>query len=412
MNILMNALLKPLVRPASIVVFGLLVVKPGLLYGQTFKLQDREYRLIEGRWWNFSTGERGDQIVPDRMIVRLKNRGDLRRFDFARFGMSNVTVISDELFGGYYVVKVLIPQDPFAVASFLSKDALVDYVEFDGPVEYHGTPSDPLYSNQWNLRKISTEAAWDVTTGSNSVILAIIDSGIDYLHEDLDGNLWRNTNEISGQQGIDDDNNGYVDDFYGWDFYDNDNSPLDGFRHGTAVAGIAVAQANNYESGAFKGVAGISGGWGASKGAALMVLRIDDRGQGSGRSSAMQCLRYAANNGAKVVNMSFGWSTDYQFVREAIDSAANVYGCLVVASAGNNGGDESTDRSVRWPARYPAVIAVGATVENDSRWVTSGGEGSAIGSELDVMAPGGASIICHLYCVRFPKRRYGSFDGI
>jgi len=233
------------------------------------------------------------------------------------------------------------------------------------------------------------ESAWNFSKGDNSVILAIIDSGTDYDHDDLNGNLWNNDDEVSGVADEDDDGNGYVDDFFGWDFEDDDNDPMDEYFHGTATAGIAVARSNNSE-----GIAGIAGGWGDTQGVQMMVLRLDNSSTISVfAASAAEAITYAAENGADVMNMSIGWADDYAYFEGVVEDAVDDYDCVLVASAGNNGGDNSSDRSIRYPAKYPDVIAVGATVQNDTRWTTSGTNGSAIGSELDVMAPGGALII-------------------
>ena len=103
---------------------------------------------------------------------------------------------------------------------------------------------DPSLSAQWNLAAIDAAEAWQTTTGSRSVVVAIVDSGIDFNHPDLAANIWTNPREIAGN-GRDDDGNGYVDDIHGWDFVDNDNLPQDGFWHGTHVAGIIGAVGNN-----------------------------------------------------------------------------------------------------------------------------------------------------------------------
>ena len=248
---------------------------------QTFELQGREYRQLDGVWYNFANGRQGDRIVPQRLIIRLHDRSDVRIFDLEQAGFSQVNVVSGELFGGYYVVEVTSPHDPFVIALKFSKNPLFDYVEFDALGEYYGTPNDPLYSNQWYLPKISVLQAWDINTGCNSIILAVIDSGTDYGHEDLDGNIWVNPAEDFNGNGTadfypyyvggdldwsDNDNNSKVDDLVGWDFQDGDNDPSGTYYHGTAVAGVALAQTNNYEYGSYLGVAGVAGGWAASQG--------------------------------------------------------------------------------------------------------------------------------------------------
>lgn len=385
-------------------------------FTQVFNLQERQYRVVDGKWHTFFEGHKGDQIVPDRLIVRLKDRQDIRQFNLIAEGFEDIKVVSRELTGGYFVLKVGSSQDPFTVSSALAAHSSFDYVEFDAIGEFHSTPSDPNYSNQWNLTKISMPIAWDFNTGSNSVILAIIDTGCDYDHEDLDGNIWVNSAEdrngngrpdfswyTSGGDldGDDDDGNGFVDDLTGWDFYSypGDNDPSPGYDiylvypHGTAVTGIAAAQTHNYENDNYIGVAGIAGGWGSTQGVKIMNLRYHYWLSGPYYSSTAEAITYAAENGAKVINISSGWTTNWPVLEDAVEDAVDNYDCVIVASAGNNGGDDSSNKSIGYPAKYPDVIAVGATVQDDSRWTTSGSNGSAIGPELDVMAPGGASII-------------------
>jgi len=246
---------------------------------------------------------------------------------------------------------------------------------------------------------------WDITTGNSSIILGIIDSGTKYTHEDLDGNIWVNPAEdrngngrpdftpySSGGDldGIDNDGNGFVDDLIGWDFagggnnpqppFTPDNNPEDTDGHGTNVSGVMSAQTNNSEGGSYRGIAGVAGGWGTSRGASLMVLR--DGGYIPFESLTAQAIEYAARNGARVINLSTGYSTDYTVVRNAVNLAVNTYGVVIVASAGNNG--QSGDPTPRYPARYSNTICVGATDQNDNRRSYS-----AYGPEMDVVAPDG-----------------------
>ncbi len=326
-------------------------------------------------------------------------------------GLSNINVITDELFGGYYGVSVGIPQDPFNAASILVNSQLFDYVEFDAIGEYFGVPNDLLYQYQWNLDKISIPDAWDITTGSSRIILAIIDTGVDWYHEDINNNLWVNTNEDKNRNGIpdffpvalggdldgvDNDNNGKVDDLIGWNFSTNgdNNNPFDDAEiwtgHGTAVAGIALAQTNNNI-----GIAGIAGGWGNDlKGVKLMILRTNPLTN----ISISSAISYAVMNGANVINMSLK-AREEKITTTAINYAANIYNCVIVAAAGNYGHYSwnpciPTDRtSISYPASDPNVIAVGASIENDNRkelcdGTDEPGWGSCYGPQLDVVAPG------------------------
>ncbi len=312
-----------------------------MVNGQVFQMGNREYRFENSEWFNYSTGTMGDVIVPHRLIVRLASRERPTLEDFTDLGVSSVDIISRRILADYYVIEVEPNADPFNVAQTLFQSSEFGYVEFDALGTYTGTPQDPYFPQQWNLddTKLQMELAWDFTTGDNSVILAIIDSGVEIWHEDLDNNIWNNSDELVGDNNgdscpgvcnddddgdglidensedcganglningnpctylddldADDDENGFNDDYLGWDFLDNDNLPEDIHGHGTRVAGIAGAQTNNLENGSFRGVAGIGGGWGNTPGVSLMILRIKyDQIPAISRASVMECITYAA----------------------------------------------------------------------------------------------------------------------
>lgn len=376
---------------------ALLALASSDLYAQVqrFALQNREYRLEGNKWFTFFDGKKGDEIIPQRLIVRLKDRGHVESLDFQRLNIGGVSMGSRRFLDGYYVLAIPAESDPFDVASTLEKTGQFDVLEFDTYGTYDATPNDPNYSQQWNLPKIRLPQGWDITTGSSSVILGIIDSGTRYTHEDLDGNIWvnppedRNENGIpdfypysqgGDLDGIDNDGNGLVDDLIGWDFYQSDNNPDDVYGHGTNVAGVSSAQTNNNEGGAYRGVAGVAGGWGSQKGASVMVLR--NGGSAPVASSTAQAIEYAARNAARVVNISSGFWPEPTGLADAVNLATNTYGVVIVASAGNNG--EASDPSPRYPARYSNTICVGATDQSDNRRSYS-----AYGPQMDVVAPDG-----------------------
>lgn len=318
------------------------------------------------------------------------------------------------MLGGYFGLAVPDCLDPFDVATALANNPDFDYVEFDALGESLDIPNDSLYQFQWNMPKVDMPTAWDITTGSSSTILAIIDYGIDHFHEDLADNIWVNPGEddgdgipeffpisqggdegdLDGDGDPDDDGNGYIDDLVGWDFYDfntggdNDPFPQSIYAHGTAVAGIAGAHTNNGI-----GVAGVAGGWGGNPGTKLMNMRIHHYDQEGGALSVAESITYAVENGANVINMSLAFTNNWPVLSTACSVAVYNYDCVLVAGAGNNGGDASSDKSIRYPAKYTTTIAVGATIQDDTRWNTNHwqGWGSAIGPELDLMAPGGES---------------------
>lgn len=185
------------------------------------------------------------------------------------------------------------------------------------------TPNDPLYSQQWYIPAVKADLVWDSIQGADSSqVIAIIDTGVDWLHPDLQNKIWTNPGEIPGN-GIDDDGNGKIDDVRGWDWINNDNNPTDDNSHGTHVAGIAAAEANN----------GI-GICGVSQGAKIMPLKVF---QSSGKGDAAiitQGIIYAKDKGATVINMSFGSYAQSFTMEEAL---ANAYAtCVLVAAAGND----------------------------------------------------------------------------
>jgi len=198
----------------------------------------------------------------------------------------------------------------------------------------HVIPDDPYFPSQWNLSKIEAPAAWDITTGSAKVVIAFVDSGVDLYHNELKDKIWTNPGEIP-DNGIDDDGNGFKDDVHGWDFVNWDGEPQDDYGHGTFVASIAAAETNNDIQ-----MAGVS--WGAE----IMALKaFDERGVSCHWHTAGG-IEYAANNGARIINLSW---TLYDYIDpqplQAAINHAHSKGALVVAAAG-----DSHDDSYQYPA--------------------------------------------------------------
>jgi len=213
-------------------------------------------------------------------------------------------------------------------------------------------PNDPEFSKQLPLNNvdnidIDAPEAWDVTTGSKNVLIAVIDTGIDYTHPDLINQIWRNTNEIPDNQ-IDDDNNGYIDDVLGWDFYSNDNDPMDDHDHGTTVAGIIGAEGNNN-----LGITGVN--WQVK----LMPLKfLNAQGHGA-ISDVIKAIKYAVNNGAKISNNSWGGTFFSQSLFDTIQMAQQQDHLFITAS-GNYASDN--DKTPYYPSSYnlPNIISVAA----------------------------------------------------
>jgi len=241
-------------------------------------------------------------------------------------------------------------------------------------------PDDPKYEDLWNLEAIKMPEAWAIEKGSEDVAIAIIDGGIDYNHIDLQSKIWINKGEIP-DNGIDDDNNGYVDDFRGWDFADaptlpgrrdyteRDNDPLDETGHGTHVAGIAGAAVNNGV-----GVAGVA--WNCK----LMALRAGFstiQGTFLQDDDVSAAIVYAADNGAKVINMSWGDEVSAFVIRDAVNYAYSK-GCVLAAATGNN-----SKTIVIYPAALKNVIAVAGSdgLGEVAHWSNSN-------AAVDIAAPG------------------------
>ena len=230
-------------------------------------------------------------------------------------------------------------------------------------------PNDPKYIEQWNLEKIGMPEAWEIERGSSQVVIALVDTGVDYTHADFQGQMWQNQGEIPDNR-IDDDGNGYVDDLVGWDFTDDDHKPIDQTGHGTHVAGIVGAKVDNQT-----GIAGVA--WNCK----IMAIRVGASqrygGAGMRDSNSAAGIIYAVDNGAKVINMSWG-SDRLSFVIRDVLTYADVQGVLLVAAAGND-----MKGSVIYPAGYRQVMAVASGNQDDERFYQSN-----FGAGVDIVAPG------------------------
>lgn len=248
------------------------------------------------------------------------------------------------------------------------------------------TPNDPYFFRQWGLNNNGTFSlspatvdadvdmtdAWDISTGSNAVKMAVIDSGISMLHPEFSGRIM--TNSLESINGIDDDGNTYIDDFQGWDFVNNDNNPTDDHGHGTNVTGIAMANANNSI-----GYAGVD--WNCK----VLPIKVLNSSNSGLTSNIIASFYYAISRNVDVISISIGgsgFSTAYQ---NAVN-LAYTQNIVVVACMMN-----FNNATPYYPAAFPTVIAVGSTNPNDTRtnpffWSTT--SGSNFGTHIDVVAPG------------------------
>jgi len=369
------------------------------LYAQkSYKINGMEYRLHNGKWYSYN-GKLCDEVVESRLIVRLKNKGKMENFNFNTVNLKNISLATKSFLGGLYVLSIPEEINSFEAAKKLEKTGLFDIIEFDCFGRFHGTPNDDHFTDQWNLdaTKLQLEKAWDFTTGDSTIIVAVIDQGTFWQHEDLVDNIWQNLGEDADCDGhtiekingewqydpedinyTDDDGNGQTDDFIGWNCYDDSNIFYPCY-HGTAVSGIIGAKTNNNI-----GVSGVAGGWNEKPGVKIMPIQINIYDNAPQPSLVDEAIEYAVNNGADVINLSLGWATQYSNITLALELAYRNK-CIIVCSAGNHG--DKPDKYLDYPAWDDRTISVGATIQDDSRW-----DRSCIGDGeqkiLDVMAPG------------------------
>ena len=333
------------------------------------------------------------EYKPDELLVKFQagaTETDIQNAAAAAGAVNIEPLISEEPnsvnpLEQWYVAHFEPNADLEAAQTIFAGEAKVDAVDLDYVLYPDWVPNDPDFGLLWNLENtgqnggtpdadINAPEAWDVQTGSRDVVVAVLDSGVDYNHQDLAANIWSNSGEIPGN-GIDDDGNNYVDDVYGWDWFYDDNDPIDDKGHGTHVAGIIGAVGDNN-----LGVVGVS------PEVSLMSLKF--QGDFSGvymgfASDAAKAIDYAVDNGADIINASFG-GMDFSSVMFDALSRANDAGVLFVASAGNQSNDN--DVSPRYPTDYDLgnVISVAATDNND-QLVQSSNYGA---TTVDVAAPG------------------------
>jgi subtilisin family serine protease len=269
----------------------------------------------------------------------------------------------------------LTPQEQARTLQRLKADPDVEFAEPTHTFSSNQLPNDPFlatsgtwgqpYQDLWGLFAINAPAAWDMAQG-DGIVVAVIDTGVDYNHPDIAANIWANVNEIDGNF-VDDDNNGFVDDVRGWNFMFNNNDPSDHNGHGTHVAGTIAALGNN-------GIGVIGVAWHSQ----VMALKgLDDNGFGFDFSLAPAII-YAASNGADVINASWSAQGSSQSIEEAIQFATGL-GTVFVAAAGNS----DQDATNFFPANSPEAITVASEdpFGNFSLF-------SNFGSRIDVSAPG------------------------
>jgi subtilisin family serine protease len=286
--------------------------------------------------------------------------------------------------------RVRLPAD-VSVQTALKALRSCDGVAYAEPVyriRLQTIPDDPRFDEQWGLHNdgqsggavdadVDAPEAWDALVGSGHTIVAVIDTGVDYTHPDLQANMWVNADEVAAD-GLDNDGNGFIDDVHGYDFANHDGDPLDDNNHGTHVAGTIAAVGNNGI-----GVTGVN--WRAQ----IMALKFLNA-QGSGDTDdAIEALNYAVANGATISNNSWGYSGGFsQALYEAIDAARAAQHVFVAAAGNGNflGIGSNNDTTPFWPSSFDLdnIISVAAVDHNDTKPLFSNYGATSV----DLAAPG------------------------
>lgn len=331
--------------------------------------------------------------IADGIIVKVKEGKDLSSLAIGSSAVKSgkKLAVAKNIQKNVYIQKYGIDRlyliqsaDDDTILKALQNDPAVEYAEPNYLVSIVKTPNDPNFTASYALHNdgqtggtsdadIDAPEAWERRTDSHTIIVSVIDTGVDYAHEDLAENMWINQNEIPSNS-IDDDANGFIDDVRGWDFLNNDNDPSDDYGHGTHVAGIIGAVGNNS-----KGSVGVS--WNAK----VMPLKsIGPNGTG-GIAYSIQAIEYAIQMGVDIMSNSWSLGGPSQSLKDAI-MAANDAGILFVVAAGNGGNDVDNLPLFLSTEDIPNIVAVAATNYNDYKLNSS----SYGVRSVDIGAPGGS----------------------
>ena len=379
-------LLQPSIKETS----AIPLTSPGLSNSTNSTLKNSllQERVTENNRTIITDSRTGQKYVKDRVIVRFKsqkNAGLSASQEKIRVAHENVGAkVEEDLSTGSIegLQLVQLPNGTDIQSAITSYKANPDvlYAEPDyvlsilpvqtGPVTYDvnsahilSIPNDPYFlDNQWSFHNtgqtggtpgddIDAPGAWDISTGSSSVVVAVVDTGVLYTHSDLSANIWNNTDEIPGN-GIDDDHNGYIDDVRGWNFITNTSDPNDDNGHGTHVSGTIGAVGNNAI-----GVAGVN--WHVR----IMPLKAFDPAGSGDTIDAIKSIEYGNANGASVISNSWGGPDYSQALKDAIDASPAV----VVCAAGNSANHSDDDIIPVYPASYNStnIISVASTDQYD-----------------------------------------------
>jgi subtilisin family serine protease len=342
--------------------------------------------------------------APNQLILKFKQgitSAEVAQFKslFGAVSTQTIKLTGAEVWklsGSLSVEKILAQYRSNPIFEYIEPD----YIRTVGTITPKATfPNDPSFNQLWGLHNtgqnggtadadIDAPEAWDIQKGNPNLVIGVIDTGVDYNHQDLVGNIWTNPGEIAND-GIDNDGNGYIDDIRGWDFAYNDNNPSDVYGHGTHVSGTIAGKGNNGV-----GVTGVA--WNAK----IMPLKfLDDTGSGY-TSDAILAINYATTKGVKLTNNSWGGGGFSQGLYNAINAAGQA-GALFIAAAGNS--TNNNDTNPFYPASYNLanIISVASTTRTDSlSWFSNYGLTS-----VDLGAPGS-----DIYSTT-PGNTYATYSG-
>lgn len=311
------------------------------------------------------------QSYGKEYIVKLKTESYSKLFNFTKSHKIKSLTVHDFV-NSLNLAKIEAAVDnPTSLKEYLNADYVVENIQFH-------TFSDERRSEQWALDIVNAESAWGISQGDHSIVVAVVDTGVDISHEDLAKNVWFNPAEIAGN-GVDDDGNGYVDDVNGWDFHGNDNDPTDETGsvnpgHGTHCAGIIGAECNNTV-----GICGI-----APKVSIMPVRFLGKDGSGD-LFASVKAVSYAADNGAHIISASWGAVVPESAAQPIVDAIkkAEEKGVIFIAAASNEGKSNDTTSVYPANAQTPNMISVAGSNPNDQKPVWSN-----YGRKVDIAAPG------------------------
>lgn len=346
------------------------------------------------------------EAVPGEFIVKLRPQISMMSLDFlsARLGAKIKSKILDD--ENFYVIQKPMIEMKSAVIKEISQDPMVEYVEPNFIYRASALPNDPDFSKLWGLKNsgqkdsanqvgkagidIGAEEAWNITTGSKDVVVAVIDTGINYTHQDLKNNVWTNEAEAKGKPGVDDDKNGYVDDIHGYDFANNDGDPKDDQGHGSHCSGTIGGRGDDGV-----GLAGVN--WNVR---IMGVKFLDNQGSGT-LEAAIKSIDYATKAGAKIMSNSWGGGGYSKALEESIQRADQA-GALFIAAAGNESNNNDVKSS--YPASYKIdnIISV-AAIDNQGNTASFTNYGA---KTVHLAAPG-----VNIYSSLNTDKGYDSWSG-